>query len=357
MSLSEVSGALNTWAAAGKSAAVATLVQVRRSAPRAAGARLAVSEGGDMAGSISSGCVEGDLFERLKEVIADGRPRLTEYGISDEMAAGVGLPCGGEIEVLLARHDASDPVWRRLGETLVAGDPAVLVVGLGDSSEVASGDEVASEPAGRMLLVRHDLETTGSLGSTALDHEAESAIAPLFDRGGTAMLELSGLRVFAEAFLPPPRLAIIGASPIAEALCHLAAWASLDVTVIDPRTALATADRFPGATRVLDEWPEEGLAQAGIDRWLNVVVLSHDQKIDVPALAAALRAGCLYVGLLGGKRTQQSRRQALTEMGFAADELERIHGPVGLDLGARGPREIALSIMSQLIAVQHGVQP
>jgi len=347
MSLNEVLDALNRWSAAGKSAAIATLVSVRRSAPRPPGARLAVSEDGEMAGSISSGCVESDLFERLLEVIADGQPRLAEYGISDEMAAGVGLPCGGEIEVFLARHDPGDPVWRHLGDTVAAGGPAVLLIGLGGESQSAVS-------AGRLQLLRRDTGKIGSLGTDELERQTESAVALLFDHGGTAVLELSGQRLFAEAFLPPPRLAIVGASPIAEALCHLAAWASIDVTVIDPRQALASAERFPDATRVLNEWPEEGLVRTGLDRWLNVVVLSHDEKLDVPALAAALRAGCLYIGLLGGKRTQRSRRDALAKQGFSEEELDRIHGPVGLDLGGRGPREIALSIMSQLIAVQRG---
>jgi len=347
MSLSEVIGALDDWSARDMSAGVATLVSVRRSAPRAPGARMAVSEDGAVAGSISSGCVESDLFERLQEVIADARPRLTEYGISDEMAAGVGLPCGGEIEVLLTRHDATDPVWPPLREAVTAGQPAVLLIGLG-------GEGRGALPAGRMQLVLPDSGPIGSLGTDELEQETEAAIASLFDHGGTAVLELSGHRLFAEAFLPPPRLAIVGASPIAEALCQLAAWASIDVTVIDPRTALAGAERFPEATRVLTEWPEEGLARVGLDRWLSVVVLSHDEKLDVPALAAALRAGCLYIGLLGGRKTQRTRRDALAQLGFGREHTDRIHGPVGLQIGARGPREIALSIMSELVAVHNG---
>ena len=347
MSVREVMGALDDWSADGKRAGIATLVRVRRSAPRSPGARLAASEDGEVVGSISSGCVESDLVERLREVIADGRPRLVEYGITDEMAAGVGLPCGGEIELLLTRHDASDPAWQALGDVVLAGRPAVLLVSL-------EGEPDGPDSGARQLLARPGSRNVGSLGSSELEREADAAIEPLFDHGGTAILELSGRRVFAEAFLPPPRLAIVGASPIAEALCHLAAWTSIDVSVIEPRRALAIPGRFPAAARVIEEWPEEGLARVGLDRWLNVVVLSHDAKLDVPALAAALRAGCLYVGLLGGKRTQRNRRDALKRLGFGDDDLRRIHGPVGLDLGARGPREIALSIMSQLVAVQRG---
>lgn len=353
MSLREVVSDLDAWADAGTSSALATLVTVRRSAPRPPGARLAVNRDGEMAGSISSGCVESDLVERLNEVIADGSARLIEYGITDEMAAGVGLPCGGEIEVLLTRHESGHPAWASLLESVSAGAAVVLLVGLGEADGPADPTG-AMIPTGEMMLIRHEGDPVGSLGSGALDRDAPASAEHLFDRGGTAVLEVAGHRVFGEAFLPPARLAIVGASPIAEALCHLATWSGMDVTVIDPRFALAAADRFPDAKRVINDWPEEGLDQAGLDRWLSVVVLSHDEKLDVPALAAALRAGCIYVGLLGGGRTQRKRRGALAELGFGADELDRIYGPVGLDIGASGPREIAVSIMSQLIAIGRG---
>lgn len=347
MSLREVIGDLDAWTDAGTPAAIATLVAVRRSAPRAPGARLAASREGEMAGSISSGCVESDLVERLKHVIADRSARLIEYGISDEMATGVGLPCGGEIEVLLTPFEPEDPAWVALRDGVSTGDATVLLVDLGEAAGPA-------EPTGAMLVVRHDGESVGSLGSGALDRDARAAAEPLFDYGGTSVLEAAGRRVFAEAFLPPARLAIVGASPIAEALCHLAAWSGMDVTVIDPRQALVDVNHFPDATQVIDDWPEEGLARAGLDRWLSVVVLSHDEKLDVPALASALRAGCLYIGLLGGGRTQKSRRDALADLGFGPDDLDRIYGPVGLDIGASGPREIALSIMCQLVAIGRG---
>ncbi len=358
MSLHEVHTPLDQWARASHRAAIATLIRVRRSAPRPPGARFAISEAGDLAGSVSSGCVEGDLHEHLRRILDGAPPALVEYGISDEMAADVGLSCGGEIEVLLEVHDPHDPAWRAASEAVVSGEPAVLITGV-------------SEPIrSRRLLIRPGGEREGSLGSHELDVAATDAVRPLFDRGGARLLELDAalleadstekgpapsLECFAEAFLPPPRLAIVGATPIAQELCHLASQLGYRVSIVDPREAFVQVARFPDAEHVIPEWPEEGLEEAGLDRYLSVVVLTHDEKLDIPALAAALKAGSLYVGLLGGRRTQRLRRDALADLGFAPEDVERIRGPVGLDIGADTPAEIAVSILAQMIAVRHGV--
>ncbi len=345
MSLREVLEPLRRWGADGGATAVATLYRVRRSAPRPPGARFAASERGDIAGSISSGCVEGDLFERLQQVIATGEPAVIEYGISDEMAAGVGLSCGGEIAVLLTPHDPTRPVWSVVADAMASGEACVLVTG------------ISEQVRGSALLVRADGSVVGELGVAGLLLQVPASVAPMFDTGGTRSFEIAGHELFAEAFLPPARVAIIGASPVSEALCHLAAWAGLEVTVIDPRQALAPPERFPDARAVFHDWPREGLERLRLDRYLNVVVLAHDPKLDIPALAAALEAGCLYVGLLGGGRTQKLRRAALAELGFGEEALGRIRGPVGLDIGADTPVEIALSIMAELVAVRHGAHP
>ncbi|MFQ5890387.1 MAG: XdhC family protein [Gemmatimonadota bacterium] len=348
MSVAEIWDSLEEWSAAGARSGVATLVRVRRSAPRAPGARFAASERGELAGSVSSGCVEGDLHEHIQQVLADGTPRLLHYGITDEMAAEVGLACGGEIDVLVSPHDPHDVAWLEVGRVVEAGEAAVMVTGLSERVR------------GRRMLVRLDGRSFGTLGDAMLDREAAEATASLFDTGETRILELpmpspaEAVELFVEAFLPPPRLAIVGATPVAAALCHLATYLGFSVVVIDPREAFARHDRFPDATEVVRSWPEEGLERAGLDRYLNVVVLAHDRKLDVPALAAALRAGCLYVGQIGGGRTQRLRREALAELGFGESDVDRIHGPVGLDIGARAPEEIALSILGEILAVRHG---
>lgn len=351
MSFSEVREPLRRWSEGGRRAAVATLVEVRRSAPRRPGARFAVSEEGEVAGSVSAGCVEGDLHERLRAVIDSGVPELAEYGITDEMAAEVGLACGGHIRVLLAAHEPDDPAWTALGEAVGRQEAAVLLTGLSEGVR------------GRRLFVPRRGEPVGGLGPGALDGAAAGAAreAGLFEVGGSRILEIPGpdgeadpTHVFAEAYLPPPRLAIMGGSPVGAALCHLAAYVGWRVWVIDPRETFADPERFPDAEEVLHLWPEEGLERIGLDRYLDVVVLAHDRKLDVPALAAALRAGCLYVGQIGGRRTQRLRREALEEAGFEPSEIGRIRGPVGLDIGAETPAEIAVSILAQLVAARRG---
>jgi xanthine dehydrogenase accessory factor len=344
MSIEEVLAPLRHWSDEGRRAGVATLVRVRRSAPRLPGARFAVSDDGRLAGSVSSGCVEGDLHEHIGQVLAGGDSRLLHYGITDEMAAEVGLACGGEIDVLVAPHDPASPVWDALAAVIERRGAALLVTGLSEGIR------------GRVLLEEDDGRRLGGLGDAALDEAALDAARPLSTTGGTDVVELGEppVRLFVEAFLPPPRLAIVGASPVAQALCHLASWLGDEVTVVDPRQAFADPQKFPGATRVVQAWPEEGLAEAGLDRWLDVVVLAHDRKLDVPALETALRAGCRYVGQIGGGRTQRLRREALAERGLDEAALDRIRGPVGLDIGALGPREIAVSILAELVAVRRG---
>jgi xanthine dehydrogenase accessory factor len=339
----EVHGSLKNWTKAGARAGVATLIAVRRSAPRNPGARFAASEAGEVAGSVSSGCVEADLYEHIQKVLDAGESRLVEYKISDEMAGEVGLSCGGEIDVLVAPYEPGE-VWSGLEEAVAAKEAAVLVTGLSEGIR------------GRQLLLRLGGARTGTLGDERLDEAAAAATRSLFDTGGAPVIELDDPegKLFAEAYLPPDRLAIVGATPVAAALCHLANYLGIAATVIDPRAPFAPDERFPDAERVLRVWPEEGLETIGLDRYWSVVVLAHDDKLDTPALAAALRAGCLYVGQIGGRRTQRLRRESLLERGFSEEELGHIHGPVGLDIGAESPEEIALSILAELVAVRRG---
>ena len=142
--------------------------------------------------------------------------------------------------------------------------------------------------------------------------------------------------------------------PAAAALCHLASFTGFEVTVIDPRPAFLSAEKFPEAALLLESWPDEGLARMGLDRYVSVVVLAHDRKLDLPALEAALSAGCRYVGQIGGRRTQRLRREALAEAGFEDSIVARIRGPVGLDIGSETPEEIALAILAEIVAVQRG---
>jgi len=322
--------------------ALATLVRVERSAPRPPGARLATNERGEIAGSISSGCVEADLLEHLADCIRHQRGRLVHYGITDEMAATVGLSCGGEIDVWI------EPVTRP-PTVLLAAEAAVR-----EEAPVVFAMRCDEGQPDRHLLLRPRTSSQGTLGDPAAEDELTEIAAGLFAHEGACFQTLprSGATIFAEALLPAPKLAIVGGTPVAEALCHLAAYAGYAVHLFDPRATFADPARFPDARRVWRTWPAEGFGEAGVDEFWSVVVLAHDTKLDTPALAAALRAGCVYVGQIGGKRTQELRRRALREEGIPEEDLQRIHGPVGLRIGGKTPPEIAVSILAELISVR-----
>lgn len=346
MSLLEVLEPLRRWSREGKPAGLATLVRAQRSAPRRPGARFAVNDAGELAGSVSSGCIEGDLHEHLLHILAGGQARLLTYGITDEMAAEVGLACGGQIEVFADRYVPEDPVWPALREAMEHSRAAILMTGVSGRLE-----------SRRLLAVEGD-EPVGALGSSEEDGRLIEQARALLDSGSTDVLEVAhgaeSAAVFAEPVLPPPRLAIVGASPVAAALCRLAAIVGFRVFVIDPRRAFLAPDAFPDAAGILESWPDEGLEELGLDRFASVVVLAHDRKLDLPALEAALRAGCRYVGQIGGRRTQRLRREALAELGVEECDIARVRGPVGLDIGSDTPEEIALAILAEVVAVQHG---
>ena len=343
MNLLEIGRALDDWVCSGRTAAVATLVSARHSAPLPVGSRLVANDAGELRGSISNGCVEGDLYEHLQAVLAGASPEVVRYGLTDDTGYDIGLTCGGEIDVLVERYDPASPGWLQLLQCVRDELPAVRAVGL--SEDIRSAN-LTVFPGG----------VAGSLGHAELDALVLRHARPCLETGHTGVANLetrSGAqRVFLEAHLPPPRLAIVGATAIGSALCGFASRLGYRVDVIDPRSALADPAKLPSARRVLHTWPDEGLREIALGPDVAGGVLTHDAKLDVPALATALETGCRYVGLLGGRRTQQLRREALRELGFGEEDLARIRGPVGLDIGSETPEEIALSIAAQLVEAQ-----
>jgi xanthine dehydrogenase accessory factor len=315
----EVLAQLEGWLAKGERAALATVIDTRRSAPRPLGSRLAVSESGLLFGSVSGGCVESDVAVQARDVIAGGEPRVLPYGIADDDARAVGLPCGGEIDVFVAPVSDAELVTqlRRALEEGARGQLTTVVYG---------------EDAGEMLL---------ELGG------AGTADRP-------ALVQVNGRTLFVEPLAPPPLLLTIGAVDLAETLCALAAQLGWRSAVADPRRALLTAERLPSAGSLIDGWPEAALARAGTDEQTAVVVLAHDEKIDIPALSWALRSDAFYVGALGSRRTQAKRRESLREEGLSEDQLARLNGPAGLDLGGETLEETALSILAEIVAVRRG---
>ncbi len=294
------------WLSRGDRVALATVVATRRSAPRPVGSKLIVSEQGELFGSVSGGCVESDVAVQAAEVLASGEPRLLSYGISDDQAWEVGLPCGGEIDVFV----------QPLAELPADGDGVLLT-------------RLEGDRAGQTELAEIEIRSSG-------------------------VVELEGEQVFAEVLGPPPRLVVVGATDTAEALCRLAGALGWRTIAIDPRKALATEERLPSASERVVAWPDEGMERLELDADTAVVVLTHEERLDVPALTAALASEAFYVGAIGSRKTQAKRRERLLEAGVPEERLDRISGPAGLDLGADTPAETAVSILAEILAVRAG---
>jgi len=321
--------------APGERLAVATVIDARRSAPRPIGAKMIVSPRGEIGGSVSGGCVEGAVVQAAEEVLAGGQPRLMSFGIADDEAWEVGLPCGGEIDVWVAPYVAGS----RFEQLAREGGRAVLVTAL------------EGESAGAQLLVGLDGPLEGTLGSAALDAEAARTAAELI------WLERSERRgpLFFDVTAPPPRLILFGAVDIAGAVCRIARVCGWRPYLVDPRARFAQPQRFPDAIEVIAAWPEEAFARlGGIDPATSIAVLTHDPKLDDAALLLALRSPARFVGAMGSRRAQAARRERLLAAGLSESELERLAAPLGLDLGAVGREETALSIMAELVAARHG---
>lgn len=302
------------WHRAGTGSALATVVQTWGSAPRRTGAQLVVSGAGEMMGSVSGGCVEGAVVLEAIDALADGAPRLLEFGVSDDDAFAVGLACGGTIKVLVEPIGAAMPL--NMLEQLVAARSARTPVAY----------EVDLQSWDRCLVTDRYTERFAH------------------DRSG---IEDDG-RTFVAIHTPPLRLAVVGAVHIAQALVPMARIAGYDPVVIDPRAAFGSRARFATET-LLDLWPDEALAQIGLDSRSALVLLTHDPKLDDPALHVALTSDAFYIGALGSTRTHAKRLERLGEAGFSAEQLARIRGPVGLDIGAASPSEIAVSILAQMV--------
>jgi xanthine dehydrogenase accessory factor len=286
---------------------------------------MVIADDGRFAGSVSGGCVESAVILAAGELLGGGGPRLLAFGVSTEQAWDVGLPCGGKIEVFLAET----PPWlvERLARAARERTPLAYL------TDLADGTEELWDPSSQLLGA-----------DPALRDAADQAVRQELNR----TLEGQGRRIFVHVVTAPLRLVVVGAVHLTQALAELAELAGFELIVVDPRTAFATPERFPRA-RLLHDWPDVALTQLRPDARTAIVVLSHDAKLDEPALAAALGSECFYIGALGSQRTQQTRRRRLAEQGFGEEQLARIHGPVGLDIGALTTPEIAIAIMAQLI--------
>ncbi len=302
------------WYRAGRGAAIATVVETWGSAPRPVGSQLAIAGDGEMAGSVSGGCVEGAVVVAATDAVAKGTSELMEFGVSDDEAFAVGLACGGTIKVFVEAVGKAMPV--DMLEEIVAARaerrPVAYEVGMSGGRRRLLGPEVAR-------------------------------VADRFRR------DQSGVEgeIYTGIHNPPLRMVIVGAVHIAQALVPMARIAGYDPILVDPRPAFAAEARFPGET-IIEDWPDEALDTIGLDARTAVVTLTHDPKLDDPAIMRALRSDVFYLGCLGSSRTHAKRVARLTDAGYSVAEIAKIHGPVGLRIGAMGPGEIAVAILAEV---------
>jgi xanthine dehydrogenase accessory factor len=313
---------LERWAADGTPVAIATVVDTERSAPRMPGAVLAVSEGGEVVGSVTGGCVEPAVYGEAREVLAGGAPRLKTYGIADDEAFEVGLPCGGTVHIFVDRLDPE----------LVA----PIVEAVREERPIALEIAITGENAGAKRLVGPDD------GGPA---------AELLHRGETAILDLPEGQIFVSSFAPRPNMYVFGAVDHAAAVASIGRFLGYRVTVCDARAKFVTPERFPDVDELVVEWPDRFLSQAHVDERTVICVLTHDHKFDVPVLKVALTTDAGYIGAMGAKRTNADRAERLRAEGVTDEEIARIHAPIGLKIGSKTPEEVAVAIAAQIVQV------
>jgi xanthine dehydrogenase accessory factor len=344
---------IDRWRAQGKPIAVATVVQTWGSAPRAAGAKMAMTPDNEISGSVSGGCVEGAVYETGVEVLQSGRPQLLHFGVADDTAWEVGLACGGTIDVFVSALDPS----------LYDAARAALL----EERPFATVTVISSPPdfVGRAVMVRDDGQVMGTLGVAEMDEDAIRAARFALAEGQSQRTGIAtgyagpfeiftAVEAFVEVSLPSPTLVIVGGVHIAVALAALAKTLGYRTVVVDPRKAFGSEARFPHVDQLIQKWPDEALAQIGLTRSTAVAMLTHDPKLDDPALKLALPSPAFYVGALGSRKTQQQRRERLLADGLTESQLARLRGPIGLDLGGRTPEEVALAIMAEIVAARNG---
>lgn len=338
---------LETWRQQGEQIALATVIETWGSAPRQVGAKLAVTLSGGIAGSVSAGCVENAVIEAAQACIRSGQPRLLTFGVSTDTALSVGLTCGGTIKVFVEPFTAYAGIYDSLKARLNAREPLGVIGVLEGPPEVLN----------RKLAVFADGHTEGDLELPSLRVPMLQTVLDRLPSQPGGLVELGGLQLFVDIFPRLPRLVIVGAVHIAEFLVPMATLAGFEITLVDPRSAFATTERFPSVGAINSRWPDEALASLNLDDDSYIVVLAHDAKLDDPALRVALASPARYVGVLGSRRALQDRLLRLREAGLSESQLARLHAPIGLDLHGRSTVDIAISILAELVQVKNTELP
>jgi xanthine dehydrogenase accessory factor len=331
----EIVDGLLAWRAAGVGFAVATVVHTWRSAPRQPGAAMAVSEHGEVIGSVSGGCVEGAVYAAAQEVLLQGKAQSHTYGVSDGDALEVGLTCGGTIEVMIQPSSA------------LLGLDALL-------ADIAAGRPVATVSLPDAQLVVRPDHVEGTLGDDELNRIAGEQARGLLAHGRTAIVTACEREVFVQSWAAPARMIVFGAIDFAAAVARIGRFLGYRVTVCDARGVFATEARFPDADEVVVEWPHRYLESTDVDERTVLCVLTHDPKFDIPLLRVALHTPARYIGAMGSRRTCADRLRRLREEGVSEAALSRLRAPIGLDLGARTPEETAVAVAAEIVALTWG---
>jgi xanthine dehydrogenase accessory factor len=319
---------LERWTREGLRVATATVIQTERSAPRDPGAVLAVSEKGEVAGSVTGGCVEPAVYEEARAVLAGGPPKLVQYGIADDEAFEVGLPCGGTVHIFVDALES--PLVPPIADAIRAERPIALTM------------NVAGPRIGEKQLVYGDSTEDGEVATKARD---------LLARGETAVVTIGDDEVFVSSFAPRPRMYVFGAIDFASALASIGRFMGYRVTVCDARAKFVTPERFPDVDELVVDWPDRFLASAPVDARTAICVLTHDDKFDVPILKQALSGPAGYIGAMGSRRTTERRAERLRAEGLSDEDLARVHAPIGLPIGSRSPEEVAVAIAAEIVSV------
>jgi xanthine dehydrogenase accessory factor len=347
----EVFNEIEAWRKQDKPVAIATNVKKDGSSLRPLGAKMAMTDLQEIAGSVTGGCIEGVVYEEAQAVLKSGAPKLLHYEItSDETPWEVGLSCGGTLDVFVEALDS--PQWREMY-------PAVKAC-IEENRSAALATVISGAGLGNKLMMWADGRTLGSLGGAALDEQARAWLKKQMDAQETAWTSFEiadeHMDVFADVFAPALRMVVIGAVHIAIPLVTLAKTLGYRTIVVDPRETFATRERFPHVDELIVAWPSDALEKLRPDEGTYIAVLSHDEKLDNPALKVALASPARYVGVLGTSKNIGKRLAALRELGSTEAELSRLQAPIGMRLGAVSPEEIALSILAAMVAAKHGVK-
>jgi len=343
----EIIDEIEPWFNSGEPFALATVIRTWGSAPRPVGAGMAVSQSGEIIGSVSGGCVEGAIYEAALEVLKTGQPQIVAYGVSDENAFAVGLTCGGTIELFVQIVDQENfPHFQIIYQAIKEQKPIAIATLIDGPGALGA----------RIIFDNENIY--GTLNVAGLDHSVVEGGRDLLGQGKTRTLTLGAagepmveeVSIFIESYVPAPKMILFGAIGFAAAVARIGKFLGYHVTVCDARALFATKKRFPEADEVIVEWPHRYLPTVEIDERTVICVLTHDPKFDVPVLEIALRTNAGYVGAMGSRRTHEDRLHRLREIGMTESELARLRSPIGLDIGSRTPEEIAVSIAAEIIS-------